>query len=151
MYFFSHFKYAQKGIEVDEKGRVLFDILTSIKECFPVGDEIDQGVYIGLLELHKLSKAETTALPASWMKTLLNSIKPTFSRTSTIHAKAKIQWAHVRPGASWSAPDAMSNFLREVHIRNGGKLKLPYHGEGSKIGIEEGNIAPGLFPTAGVQ
>jgi hypothetical protein len=151
LYFFSHFKYAQKGIEVDEKGRVLFDILTSIKECFPVGDEIDQGVYIGLLELHKLSKAETTALPASWMKTLLNSIKPTFSRTSTIHAKAKIQWAHVRPGASWSAPDAMSNFLREVHIRNGGKLKLPYHGEGSKIGIEEGNIAPGLFPTAGVQ
>jgi hypothetical protein len=26
-YFFSHFKYAQKGIEVDEKGRVLFEIL----------------------------------------------------------------------------------------------------------------------------
>jgi hypothetical protein len=151
LYFFSHFKYAQKGIEADASGTVLLDILASIKDCYPVGDEIDQGVYIGLLELHKLSKAETTALPSGWMKTLLNSIKPTFNSASLIHSKAKIQWAHVRPGASWSAPEAMSNFLREVHIRNGGKLKLPYHGEGSKIGIEEGNIAPGLFPTARVQ
>jgi len=25
-------------------------------------------------------------------------------------------------------------------------LNLPYHGEGAKMGIEEGNIAPGLFP-----
>jgi hypothetical protein len=23
---------------------------------------------------------------------------------------------------------------------------LPYHGEGAKMGIESGNIAPGLFP-----
>jgi hypothetical protein len=42
----------------------------------------------------------------------------------------------------------MSNFLREMHIRNGGKLNLPYHGEGSKIGIEENNIAEGLIPGA---
>lgn len=151
LYFFSHFKYAQKGIEVDIHGKVLFDILTAIKETFPVGDEIDQGVYIGLLELHKLSTAETTALPAGWMKTVLESIKPTFNRAATIHAKAKIQWAHVRPGASWSAPEAMSNFLREVHLRNGGKLNLPYHGEGSKIGIEAGNIAEGLFPKGEVK
>jgi len=25
-------------------------------------------------------------------------------------------------------------------------LDLPYHGEGAKMGIEEGNAAPGLFP-----
>jgi hypothetical protein len=40
----------------------------------------------------------------------------------------------------------MANFLREIHVRNGGKLNLPYHGEGAKMGIEAGNIAPGLFP-----
>jgi len=34
--------------------------------------------------------------------------------------------------------------LRE--IRNGGTIVLPYHGEGSKIGIDSNNIAPGLFP-----
>jgi hypothetical protein len=25
-------------------------------------------------------------------------------------------------------------------------LDLPYHGEGAKMGVEAGNIAPGLFP-----
>jgi hypothetical protein len=39
----------------------------------------------------------------------------------------------------------MSNFMREIYIRNGGRLNLPYHGEGSKMGVEEGNVAPGLF------
>jgi hypothetical protein len=40
----------------------------------------------------------------------------------------------------------MSNFLREMHLRNGGQLNLPYHGEGAKVGIVDGNVAPGLFP-----
>jgi len=151
-YFMSHFKYAQKGIEVDGKGKVLLDILTAIKEVFPLQEEIDQGVYIGLLELHKLSRAETTDLPNEWMKTLLNSIKQTFKSSSLIHAKAKIQWEHVNPGGSWTAPTAMSNFMRELYIRNGGtELNLPYHGQGAKMGIEDGNVAPGLFPTTEAQ
>lgn len=145
-YFFSHFKYAQKGIEVDEKGRVLLEILKAIKETFPVQQEIDQGVYIGLLELHKLSKAEASSLPNGWMKSVLMTAKQSFTKSHTVHNKAKDQWKHINPGASWSAPSAMANFLRELHIRNGGKLNLPYHGEGSKMGIEAGNIAPGLFP-----
>jgi hypothetical protein len=43
----------------------------------------------------------------------------------------------------------MSNFMRELHLRNGGKLNLPFHGEGAKVGIESGNTAPGLFPQEG--
>jgi hypothetical protein len=144
-YFFSHFKYAQKGIEVDEKGRVLLDILTAIKDTFPRQEEIDQGVYIGLLELHKLASAEATKLPAGWMADVLGKVKKSFKSSHIAHDKAKRQWTHINPGATWSAPSAMSNFMREIYIRNGGKLNLPYHGEGSKMGIEEGNIAPGLF------
>lgn len=144
-YFFSHFKYAQKGIEVDEKGRVLLDILTAIKDNFSKQEEIDQGIYIGLLELHKLASAEASKLPAGWMSEVLDKVKKSFKSSHIAHDKAKRQWAHVNPGATWSAPSAMSNFLREVYIRNGGKLSLPYHGQGSKMGIEEGNIAPGLF------
>jgi hypothetical protein len=30
-------------------------------------------------------------------------------------------------------------------------LNLPYHGEGAKMGIEDGNVAPGLFPTTEAQ
>jgi hypothetical protein len=125
----------------------LFNILTAIKDTFPLQEEIDQGVYIGLYELHRLSSTSAnTALPAGWMKTLLESIKTTFRSSALVHSKAKIQFEHVFPGGSWNAPSAMSNFLRELHVRNGGHLDLPYHGEGAKMGIEAGNIAPGLFP-----
>jgi len=146
-YFFSHFKYAYKGIEVDESGKVLYDILDSIKTVFPVGDEIDQGVFIGLVEIQRLSGEYNVTLPKGWMKTLLTSIKPTFNKAVVIHSKAKTQWEHVKPGSTWTAPSAMLNFMREIHVMNGGTLDIPYHGEGAKMGIEEGNIAPGLLPT----
>jgi hypothetical protein len=104
-------------------------------------------MFIGLYELCRLSKINSNVkLPKDWMKTLLESIKPTFKSSHIVHKKAHDQWKHVRPGASWSAPDAMANFIRELRVINGGTLKLPYHGPGSKMGIEEGNIAPGLFP-----
>jgi hypothetical protein len=82
------------------------------------------------------------------MKTVLEKIKPTFKSSALVHAKAKTQWEHVNPGATWSAPSAMANFLRELYIRIGGQINLPYHGEGAKMGIEVGNVAPGLFPEA---
>ena len=145
-YFFSHFKYAQKGIDIDDTGKTLFNILSAIKETFPNQEEIDQGVYIGLLELHKLAKAETTPLPAGWMKEVLTVVKDVFKSSALIHSKAKVQWAHVRPGASWSAPEAMSNFIREIYMVADGKLNLPYHGVGSTMGIVEGNIIDGLIP-----
>jgi hypothetical protein len=146
-YFFSHFKYAQKGIEVDNSGTVLFNILSAIKDTFPLQEEIDQGCFIGLYELHRISSTNPSEkLPVGWMKTLLESIKPTFKSSRLIHDKAKDQWEHVNPGATWSAPSAMSNFLRELHLRNNGSLNLPYHGDGAKMGIEAGNAAPGLFP-----
>ena len=146
-YFFSHFKYAQKGIEIDDRGVILLNILSAIKEVFPLQEEIDQGVYIGLYELHRISSTNPAdKLPDGWMTTLLKSVKKTFKASSLVHAKAKVQWEHKNPGATWSAPSAMSNFMRELHIRNNGQLNLPFHGEGAKMGIEDGNIAPGLFP-----
>jgi len=145
-YFFSHFKYAQKGIEVDDSGKILHEILGAIKDVFPLQEEIDQGVFIGLYELHRISgTSANTKLPKGWMKTLLESIKPTFKSSALVHAKAKVQWAHKNPGATWSAPSAMANFMRELHIRNGGSLNLPYHGAGATMDVNT-NPAPGLFP-----
>ena len=149
-YFFSHFKYAQKGIELDETGRILSQILAAVKSVYPLQEEIDQGVFIGLYELQRLAgtagTAGTVQLPADWMKTLLESCRQTFRSSHLMHAKAKIQWEHSHPGAGWVAPTAMSNFLRELHLRNGGDLNLPFHGAGAKVGIEDGITAPGLFP-----
>ncbi len=149
-YFFSHFKYAYKGIELDESGQVLGNILGAIKQVFPLQEEIDQGIFIGLYELQRL--AGTTGnvrLPDGWMITVLQSAKKSFTSSHTVHAKAKIQWEHSHPGAGWNAPLAMSNFLRELHVLDNGKVNLPFHGAASKTGIEDGNVAPGLFPQCG--
>jgi hypothetical protein len=145
-YFFSHFKYAQKGIEVDESGKVLHAILSAIKSTFPLQEEIDQGVFIGLYELHRIAGAEVNKLPAGWMTNVLVKVKETFNSSHLVHAKAKVQWEHKNPGATWSAPSAMANFLRELYIRNSGTINLPYHGEGATMGVLAGNVAPGLFP-----
>ena len=146
-YFFSHFKYSQKAIELDNSGAVLYLILKAITEVFPDDEEIDQGVFIGLYELHRLVGTNSNIdLPEDWMTVLLASVAETFPSSATVHAKCKVQQKHVFPGAAWSAPSNMANFLREMHIRNGGTLELPYHGDGAKMGIEEGNIARGLIP-----
>jgi hypothetical protein len=149
-YFFSHFKYAQKGIELDDSGKILYNILHAIKNVFPLQEEIDQGVFIGLYELQRLAgTTPNIELPSDWMQVLLESVKTVFKSSHLTHSKAKIQWEHSHPGAGWNAPLAMSNFLRELHVHIQGPLNLPFHGAGSQIGIESKNYAPGLFPDKG--
>lgn len=152
-YFFSHFKYAYKGLDLEgttnptATGKYLHDILNAIKTVYPLQEEIDQGVFIGLCELQRLAGTTgTVKLPEGWMITLLKSCKQTFNSSHLVHSKAKVQFEHRFPGAAWSAPSAMSNFMREIHLRNGGKLNLPYHGEGAKMGVEDNDVAPGIFP-----
>ena len=142
-YFFSHFKYAYKGIDIDKNGGLLNQILHAIKTVFPLQEEIDQGVFIGLHELARLNTRQELA--KGWMEEVLKTVKKSFSSSAVVHSKAKMQWAHTRPGASWSAPSAMSNFLREVYIMNGGTINLPFQGEGAFMNVEI-DPAPNLFP-----
>jgi hypothetical protein len=144
-YFFSHFKYAYKGIDLDQSGGVLEEILDAIVSVFPLQEEVDQGCYIGLYELARLDTRQE--LSGDWMKQVLRSAKKYFKSSATTHAKAKMQNAYVNPGATWSAPGNMSNFLREVYIMDGGTLDLPYHGEGALMQVAT-NPAPQLLPKA---
>lgn len=144
-YFFSHFKYAYKTIELDQSGALTNDILSAITAVFPMQEEIDQGVFIGLYELARLDQNHRE-LPGDWMKKVLLGVKKTFRSSTVVHSKAKRQWEHVNPGATWSAPSAMSNFLREVYLMNGGDIALPYHGEGARMQVAE-NPVTGLFPV----
>ena len=143
-YYFSHFKYAYKGIELDKSGKTLFQILEAIRSVFFKQDEIDQGVFIGLYELARLDSRQE--LPPMWMERVLHSVAKYFSSSATVHSKAKLQFAHINPGASWSAPSAMANFLRELYIMEGGTITLPYHGKGALMQVAT-NPAPGLFPA----
>jgi len=142
-YYFSHFKYAYKGIELDKSGKTLYEMLDAIRSTFPLQEEIDQGVYIGLYELARLDSRQE--LPEGWMGMVLRGVKKYFNSSATVHSKAKLQFAHVNPGASWSAPSAMANFLRELYIMSGGQVQLPYHGEGALMQVAT-NPANGLFP-----
>lgn len=147
-YFFSHFKYAYKGIEIDQSGKVLKEILDAIVSVFPLQEEIDQGCFIGLYEIARLDTRQE--LPGDWMKTVLGSAKKQFNSSATVHAKARNQWSYINPGATWSAPSAMANFLRELHLMDNSvteKLELPYHGEGALMQVAT-NPAPQLLPKA---
>jgi hypothetical protein len=143
-YFYSHFKHAYKAIEMDHSGTVLNDILSAIKTVFPLQEEIDQGCFIGLYELARLDTRQ--ALPERWMITVLQSAKQFWNSSATVHSKAKQQHAWAMPGATWSSPSNMSNFLREVYLKAGGEINLPYHGEGSMMQVEN-NPIQGLFPN----
>ena len=132
-YFFSHFKYAYKGIEIDLSGKVLHDTIDAITSVFPLQEEVDQGCFIGLYEIARLDTRQE--LTGDWMKQILKAAKSQFNSSATVHAKAKMQWAHVNPGATWSAPSAMANFLREVYMLENNALDIPYHGEGAKMQV----------------
>jgi hypothetical protein len=147
-HFFSHFKYAYKGIELDKTGNTLHDILESVTNTFPNQEEVDQGVYIGLYELSRLSRELNIKLPQDWLDRVLKTIKDEFGSSHTAHTKAKRQWEYIRPGASWSAPEAMCNFIREVYLvktSDTDKLELPTHGKGSSMEIETNNVCQGFW------
>ncbi len=144
-YFFSHFKYAEKAIEADASGKLIYNILNAIVTVYPLQEEVDQGIFIGLYELARLDQ-NRRELPPGWMAAVLLCVKQSFSSSAVVHSKAKRQWEHINPGATWSAPSAMANFLREIFIMNGGNINLPYHGEGAKMQVAT-NPVPGLFPN----
>jgi len=136
-YFMSHYKYAYKGINLDKSGKVLSDILSAIKQVFPMQEEIDQGVYIGLYELARLDLQSKPALYKAnpeWMVEVLKYAKKSFNSSAVLHQTTKAQLQHIMEGASWDAPKSMANMLRELYLINGGEeLKLPTHGTGSSM------------------
>lgn len=145
-YFFSHFKYAQKVMDLEKEGDLLKDILSAIIGVFQLQEEVDQGVFIGLYELQRLVGNKNTGLPADWMEHVLRKVKEVYKSSHLVHDRAKLQFAHKFPGAAWSAPSAMSEFIREIYMLQGGDLKLPTHGTGACLDVST-NPAPGLFPN----
>jgi hypothetical protein len=142
-WFFSHFKFAQKGIELDKTGQTLRNILEAIISVYPDDEEVNQDLYIGLYELSRLD--EFDLLPEGWMTEVLQTVAKTYPRSTMFSStgqasslfknQCKIQVEHISPGRTWSAPQMMSNFLREVYMLNGGSIALPTHGSGANLQI----------------
>jgi len=142
-WFFSHFKFAQKGIELDKNGKVLRDILEAIITNYTEDEEVNQDLFIGLYELARLD--EFNILPDGWMQDVLNKVSKIYPRSTMFSStgqasslfknQCKIQIEHISPGRAWSAPSMMANFLREVYMMAGGSLNLPTHGAGAQLQI----------------
>jgi hypothetical protein len=157
-WFFSHFKYAYKGIDLDRSGETLHDILEAIKTIFPESEEIDQGVYIGLYELARLD-AGYNNLPNDWMHEVMSGVGEYFNDGHLVHSMAKRQWEYINPGSTWSAATAMANFIREVYMLSipgpDGHIKLPYHGEGALMQVAKNpceklvKVGHGLYEEMG--
>ena len=148
-YFFSHFKYAYKGIKLDEDsdnpGKAVYDILNSIITVFPDDEEVDQGLFIGLWELKRLMGnkpgfRKRDGWPEDWMIQILTKVKEQFPRSHVVHSKSKKQWIHIT-ATGWTAPRAMSNFIREIYEMQGGELNLPTHTVGGK------KLTVGVYPN----
>ena len=148
-FFFSHFNYAYKGIALDEDsedpGQAVHQILHAISTVYPEDEEIDQGIFIGLYELKRLMGGKSgftkrDGWPTDWMVQILEKVREVFPRSHVVHSKSKAQWFHVS-ATGWSAPRAMSNFLREIYEMQGGDLNLPTHTVGGK------KLTVGVFPN----
>ena len=140
LYFMSHFAYAYKGLAVDRSGNVVHNVLRAIKKMYPLDKEIDQGVFIGLVELARLDRVNKPVLDKAnpeWMEEVLKYARMSFDESGVLHSTTKKQQQHISPGASWTAPQCMANMLRELYIRNGGtELNLPTHGAGASMLID---------------
>lgn len=150
-FFFSHFAYGIKAIEFDSTGTLLSNILHAITKGYPNDSEVNQDLFIGLFELHRLDK-DSKLLPEDWMVDVIKHVAKVFPKStmtqprpkSLIKQKAEMQLEHISPGRSWSAPSVMANFIREIYMYAGGTISLPYHGPGSLMQIAT-NPAPGLI------
>jgi hypothetical protein len=147
-YFFSHFSYAYKGIALDQDsgnvGVAVHDILNAIITVFPDDEEVDQGLFIGLYELKRLMHGlagftKRDGWPTNWMINILEKVREQFPRSHVVHSKAKLQWLHIS-ATGWTAPKAMSNFIREIYEMQGGELNLPTHTVGGR------KLTVGVFP-----
>jgi hypothetical protein len=146
---YSHFDSSYKCIKQDPSGKTLNEILNAIRTVFPNQDEIDQGVFIGLMQMARLNIELTVDQPKDWMiQVLRDGVAKTFNDSHMVHKMAKDQWEFAV--GNWSAPDGMSKFMREMYKLHGGKLTLPTKGHGLGIlpdGDGRTNLCESLKPA----
>tara|TARA_A100001011_G_scaffold53630_1_gene52023 strand:+ start:148 stop:1233 length:1086 start_codon:yes stop_codon:yes gene_type:complete len=120
-HFFSHFDYAEKGLEMTNPV-AMEKILLGIKEYYGNEDNdgvtgnIDRALFIGLCKMFNLAKSNDYTLPDNWVAEILKALKTICgSNAANIHSACKRQWQHTR-GTSWDAPVAMCVIMREVYL-----------------------------------
>lgn len=123
-HFFSHFQYAYLGYEELKRapGR-LAGILNAIKTVYPDQEEIDQGLYIGLVEAVKRGLKDPVDWAHivdedQWMIDMLKVIKyATGPDAKNFTQESRKQWDHVTNGLPVEGPKTMLQIMYEVFKR----------------------------------
>ena len=141
-HFFSHFQYAHFGY--DEIGMSeMTKILNAIKNIYADEEEIDQGLYIGLVDMIRIAKSEQELedLPEGWMETVLKVIKRSTGNAKNFTQCTREQWQH-HNGTAMEGPKGMCITMREVFKKYHNKqvyINVPHH-QNCKVGIIDDNI-----------
>ncbi len=141
-HFFSHFQYAHFGY--DEIGIVeMKNVLNAIKSVYDNEEEIDQGLYIGLVDMIRIAKSEQELedLPEDWMKKVLTVIKRATGNAKNFTQCTREQWQH-HNGTAMEGPKGMCNTMREVFKKYHTKeeyVNVPHH-QNCKVGIIDDNV-----------
>ena len=141
-HFFSHFQYAHFGFD-EAKASEMKKILTAIKTVYSDEEEIDQGLYIGLVDMVRIARSEQDLedMPEGWMERLLRVIKQSTGNAKNFTQCTREQWQH-HNGTAMEGPKGMCNTMREVFKKFASKeeyFNVPHH-QNCKVGILDDNI-----------
>tara|TARA_R110000803_G_C11970123_1_gene319633 strand:- start:652 stop:1794 length:1143 start_codon:yes stop_codon:yes gene_type:complete len=146
-HFFSHFQYAYLGYEELKRapGR-LAGILNAIKTVYPDQEEIDQGLYIGLVEAVKRGLKDPVDWAHivdkdQWMIDMLKVIRyATGPDAKNFTQESRKQWDHVTNGLPVEGSKTMLQIMYEVFKRfykDAGCENIIIHDHDINVGIKQ--------------
>lgn len=144
-YYMSHFDYALKPMGADKTGATTGKILEAIIKTWPNNEKIQNGIYIGLHKMNDMTKTLPKKLSKDWMIQVCEGVAKSFSNPEILEKSAADEIKQ-RSGGTWSVPDGMYKFMREVYLLNGGTLPIPSDGEDLNLANGRWYQGPNLIP-----
>jgi len=127
-HYMSHFDYAKKPMGPDKSGKAAHDILNAIITAWPKNQKIQNGIYIGLNHMNEQVKALGRRMPRDWMTQVCLKVAKSFANAEDVENAAGRHAKWLAKSTTWSVPEGMFKFMREVYRLNGGSLAIPSDG-----------------------
>jgi hypothetical protein len=127
-HYMSHFDYAKKPMGPDKSGKTAHDILNAIITAWPKNQKIQNGIYIGLNHMNEQVKALGRRMPRDWMTQVCLKVAKSFANAEDVENAAGRHAKWLAKSTTWSVPEGMFKFMREVYRLNGGLLAIPSDG-----------------------
>jgi len=128
-HYMSHFDYAYKPMGADKTGKVAGQILEAIVKTWPNQQKVQNGIYIGLYHMNTVVNSLGKKMPKDWMLQVCQGVAQSFANSEHVEDSASRHAKWIAKTGTWSVPEGMFKFMREVYKLNGGTLAIPSEGE----------------------